>query len=133
MKHEEFGKVSKTLRMLSDDELCDLYWKVRKCEWDDRMGEKPKNFDKLPEYPDMRKWYQKIFRKKTKFHYIKPYLRGIQALVDREKIMDYYYLNIKKMSQAELQALKERRKQENELDERVIKVSEALISSGFIK
>lgn len=129
--YAEYNQVLKSLSKLNEDELCELYWKIRDWQWDEKMGEKPNNFDNLPEYAD--KWYQLLFRKKSKEYYLKPYRYGIERLVYREKLREFHFIHIEKRSQEDFQRYNEAMKAERGRGDRERVVGEALVSAGLIK
>lgn len=120
-----------SLSALDEDELCDLYWKLRDWNWDERMGAMPVDFDNIPVY--VNKWNEMVFRRKSKEHYVKPYRYGIEALVSREKLQEFRLIHIEKRSPEDVKRHKDSLEKFCETGRRARKVGESLISSGLIK
>lgn len=129
--YNEFSHVCKTLSILSEHELCEIYWKIHDNQWDDRLGEKPENFDELPIYAD--KWYQRLFKAKSKTYYLDPYRCGIRALIGHDGLYDFYNIHIAKAPPELAQAARDNRAKERARMERDKRVHDALISWGYIK
>lgn len=131
MTLNEFEHVCDVLSRLSEQELCEVYWVIQSNQWDERLGEKPNNFDNLPLCAE--KWYQKVLGVKSKDYYLNPYHCGICALVSHDVLHDFYNTHIVKATPEQIQAARENRKKEKERIEKNRKVHDRLISWGFIK
>lgn len=131
MTLNEFEYVCDVLSRLSEQELCEVYWVIQSNQWDERLGEKPNNFDNLPLCAE--KWYQKVLGVKSKDYYLNPYHCGICALVSHDVLYDFYNTHIVKATPEQIQAARENREKEKERIEKNRKVHDRLISWGFIK
>ncbi|MBD5545819.1 MAG: hypothetical protein HDQ97_00160 [Lachnospiraceae bacterium] len=131
MTLKEFEHVCDVLSRMSQQELCEVYWVIQSDCWDDRLGEKPNNFDNLPLCAN--KWYQRLLGIKSKDYYLNPYHCGICALVSHDILYDFYNTHIAEATSSQIQAARENRKKEKEIIEKNRKVHDRLISWGFIK
>lgn len=129
--YKEFEHVCDVLSRMNEQELCEVYWVIQSNQWDERLGEKPNNFDNLPLCSD--KWYQRLFRMKSKDYYLNPYHIGINALVGHDTLCDFYNTNIAKATPEQIQSSRENRKKEKEYIEKNKRVHDCLIANGYIK
>lgn len=75
----------------NQSELCEIYNNLNSWKWDDRIGTKPKDFEKLPAYNG--KWYHRLFRRKTKYEVLIPAMNLIKSLVSEKELLRYHHLN----------------------------------------
>lgn len=78
------------LALCNKEILCEIYQKVNSFQWDSRLGEKPEMFDSLPEFNW--KWYH-IFRKETKWKYVRPICQAITAIVGEKELLRYHHIH----------------------------------------
>lgn len=129
--YKEFEHICDVLSRMSEQELCEVYWVIRSNQWDERLGEKPNDFDNLPLCAD--KWYQRLLKMKSKNYYLNPYLSGINTLVGHDALYDFYNTNITKATPEEIQLARDNRRKEKEYIEKNKKVSDCLIACRYIK
>lgn len=60
------------IKDLTTEDLCRIYHKCNVWEWPSELGEKPKGYDKLPNFPN---WFQDLFHITTKHDSEKELLR----------------------------------------------------------
>lgn len=85
-------KTYNELNEYSTDELCEIYNNLNSWRWDERVGEKPDNFDKLPKYNVH--WWHKLFKRKTKSDYLVPVIHFLYYILPRKDYL--YWKNVKK-------------------------------------
>lgn len=73
------------LRSYSTSELCEIYENLNHWNWDERVGEKPCDWDDIPyTYHGMRK------QRRTKYKVISPFLKNIKHIVGEKEILRYH-------------------------------------------
>jgi hypothetical protein len=75
---------------LSKKELLEIYDKINRWEWDDRLGEKPVNFDEMPNR-DKGSKFQKYF-------VLMPYFKEIKKRTSERERAKYHHLHKLKRS-----------------------------------
>lgn len=74
----------------SKRELAEIYNKLNNWEWDDRLGERPSNWNELSNYSSNK--YQV-----TKYTISRPYMNYIQHLIGEKECLKYHHLvNLKR-------------------------------------
>lgn len=129
--HKEFEHICDVLSRMNEQELCEVYWTIQSDQWDERLGEKPNNFDNLPLCAE--KWYQRLFGVKSKDYYLNPYHCGIYALVGHDALYDFYNVHIAKATPEQIQQARDNRVKEREYIEKSKKIHDSLIAYGYIK
>lgn len=75
--------LAKRIMSCTDEELIDIYLKIKLKIWDDRLGDAPENFWDLPAYLE---WYHRLMRIKSKDYYLRPIIRAIASIVSEKEI-----------------------------------------------
>lgn len=79
------------MKNLSQEELIEIYDRLNKYEWDDRLGDKPEGWGQMPE--NHRHWYHRILRRRTKLDCIIPIMNYIKNRVGQKEVYRYHHLN----------------------------------------
>lgn len=78
------------LKKYSKWELAEIHNTLNNFQWDDRLGDKPLNWDELSNYSSNK--YQQ-----TKYTILRPYMRHIQFLIGEKECLKYHHLvNLKR-------------------------------------
>lgn len=77
------------LSSFSKDELCEIFDRINSWQWDERLGEEPKNWDNMRRH---RKWYQNPF-KTTRGKIIKPIMLEIECRVGNKCLLKHHHLH----------------------------------------
>ena len=77
----DFSKYSKS-------ELCEIYNVLSHWGWDDRIGEKPENWDNIPRY------YRSPIKEllfKNRYKILKPYIDSIKMVVGEKALLRHHW------------------------------------------
>lgn len=77
------------LSKFSTEDLCEIYDKISSWEWDERIGQKPKNFDNMPLWKE-HFWQRKVH---TRFFYLEPIYKQIKHKVGEKKLLHYHHIH----------------------------------------
>ena len=88
------------LKEFSIKELCEIYYNLNCSRWDDRLGEKPKKWDKMPTYKTP------LFRMfiKTRYEIIIPIMVAIKRIVSQKELSRYHQIHRLGRTEEEFQA-----------------------------
>ncbi|MEL7661568.1 hypothetical protein [Acetobacterium wieringae] len=69
-----------------------IYWKLNRWEWDDRLGDKPKNWDNMPQFYRGRfRGIKNIFLN-NRYKIIKPIRDYIKLYIGERELLHYYHI-----------------------------------------
>ncbi len=84
--------MKRRLKEYSIEELCEIYDNVNRFRWDERIGEKPEEFDNLPKYNIH--WWHKLMRRKTKAYYLDPVFYTLKCMLPQKVYL--HWANVEK-------------------------------------
>lgn len=79
----------------SNQELNEIYHKLNRWEWDDRLGRKPDGWEAMKNYNSIFKEPSKDI---TKHDYIEPIMDYIETRVSQKELYKYYHMTYCKMT-----------------------------------
>ena len=88
----------KKIPTFNQAELCEIYSNANSWGWDERLGEMPDEFYKLPEYNW--KLLHMFIRRRTRYDYIHPICEAIRAIVGEKELLRYHNVhNLKRTNE----------------------------------
>lgn len=72
---------------LTKDELCEIYDKLNRWGWDERIGEKPEGWD------EMHYWKIGLWPERTRDNYLRPICERITEIVSEKELLRYHHIH----------------------------------------
>lgn len=83
VKDRQLEKALNKLPMFTNEELCEIYHNANSWNWDERLGEKPIGFDKMPNISRF---------ERSKYDYSNPICEVITAIVGKKELLRHWHL-----------------------------------------
>ena len=82
--------ITNDISKFAEEELCQIYNNLNCWDWDELLGEKPKNWDKLPLY-HRSAIKRRFFNSKSKI--ANPLMAQIEEMVSLKKLLEWHWIH----------------------------------------